>query len=200
MSNRKSDMYKAAKEFGRLLDERLAKKIHTTEDSIRYIFFHSMMNKMKYDPNDIILEYPHPAIHRARIDTFIQKNSRYPATALEFKFHKTMSSKTNAPGSQYAGSLLKDIFRLASLQKIRPETDCYMVYATDSEMIGYFYNMNNKLWRFFNNKKTLINQKFINDKSPTFIKSAGTVIDCSVELVLKQDGIYYAIRIYRILT
>ena len=191
-------MHEAAEEFGRLLEERFSKKIHTTEDSIRYTFFHSMMGKMKYGPNDIILEYPHPTIPRARIDTFIQKNSTYPATALEFKFHRTIPSETNAPRPQHAGSLFKDIFRLARLQKIMPETDCYLVYVTDHEMMGYFHNEGNKLSGFFNNEKTLINREFISDKSQTFIESAGDVIDCSTELALKQDGKDHAVRIYRI--
>ncbi len=129
--NRNPDMHEAAKEFSEILGKRFSKKIHTTEDSIRYIFFHSMMSKMKYGPNDIMLEYPHPAIRRARIDTFIHQNSTYPATALEFKFHRAYHGKTMAPIPQHAESLFKDIFRLVRLQKIMPGTDCYLVYVTD---------------------------------------------------------------------
>ena len=46
--------------FAGLLEERFAAEIHTTEDSIRYLLFSSLLTHGGLTPNDITLEYPTP--------------------------------------------------------------------------------------------------------------------------------------------
>ena len=57
--------------FGELLDERLLRHVYTTEDSIRYTFFHCLTSHAGINPVDIILEQPHPAIDGAKVDLYI---------------------------------------------------------------------------------------------------------------------------------
>jgi hypothetical protein len=63
-------------QFSKLLEKRFPKEIFTTEDSIRYTFFHCLVNYAKLQPSDIILEYPHPSIPNAKIACTQQKRTK----------------------------------------------------------------------------------------------------------------------------
>lgn len=48
--------------FSELLQERLAQKIYTTEDFVRYTFFTALLNKVTVRTIEVILEYLHPNV------------------------------------------------------------------------------------------------------------------------------------------
>lgn len=55
--------------FGDMLETRLLNEVFSTEDSVRYTFFAALLGAGALRPEQIILEYPHPVIARAEIDT-----------------------------------------------------------------------------------------------------------------------------------
>jgi len=63
-------MKEVLEEFSILLRERLS-KMYTTEDSVRFTFFAALLKRTNIAPHEIILEYPHPKIPGAEVDTYI---------------------------------------------------------------------------------------------------------------------------------
>lgn len=116
--------------FHELLRLRLASHVPTTEDSVRYTFFAALL-ATGIAPEEVVLEYKHPSIPNALIDTVRLDNLRV-ATAIEFKYHRVANS--TSPKPQKAGDLLHDISRLLQL----PEPiGRYLVYVTDADMADY---------------------------------------------------------------
>jgi len=180
----------AFREFAKLLEDRFHKGTFTTEDSIRYTFFYCLSNYGNLHPSEIILEYPHPSISNAKVDTYIPpKNNRF-GLVFEFKFDRAIPSAKTAPRPQKAGKIFMDIMRLTlfpSHDKIRR----YFVYVTDEEMASYFQNKHNQLNDFFNlmPQQTLrVDKAYINRHSMTFVKSVGTnIVPCEIMCLLSKE-------------
>src|SRR5436309_2964376 len=94
--------------FASLLNERLQRGVQTTEDCIRYTFFHAALQE-GIAHTDVVLEYRHPAIVGAQIDTLITRDG---GVAIEFKYDRANPGGTNQNRTQRAAAVLNDIFRL----------------------------------------------------------------------------------------
>ncbi|NMX21939.1 hypothetical protein C5S30_05815 [ANME-1 cluster archaeon GoMg4] len=98
--------------FSTLLRERLS-KTYTTEDSVRYTFFITLLKQTNIAHHEIILEYPHPEISGAKIDTYIPSTSERKGITLEFKYDRQIPSGKHSPRPQKAGKLFNDIYKLS---------------------------------------------------------------------------------------
>jgi hypothetical protein len=65
--------------FSELLGDRFFKAITTTEDSVRYTLFFCLTKHWDIDPSDIVLEYPHPRISGAEVDTYVMPKNEHLA-------------------------------------------------------------------------------------------------------------------------
>ena len=137
---------KPIKRFSFLLRSRLDKDIFTTEDSVRYTFFAALLESGELQPENMILEFPHPHIARAQIDTWIPSHNK-ETLAIEFKYDRQIPSKKNMPRTQKAGAIFNDLRRLTMLAA-RGDTRCLIVYLTDKEMAVYLSNPENGLSDF----------------------------------------------------
>ena len=169
-------------QFAELLNDRFFKNIYSTEDSIRYTLFYCLTQAEEIHPSDIILEYPHPRIPGARIDTYIPPTDKRNGLVFETKFDREIPSRKNSPRTQKAGRVFADIIRLAHFS--HENVQRYFIYITDKEMAVYFQNRANRLDDFFNlnQKDTLsLNRSYIENHNRTFIATAGKrIIDCEV--------------------
>jgi len=178
------------KEFAKLLGERLRLGVFTNEDSIRYTFYTALLSSGGLSHTDVILEYPHPVIPRAEIDTIIRSVNDRPPVAVEFKYDRANPGGKNQNRTQRAGAVVNDIFRLAkvpnSLAAVR-----YFVYVTDAEMAGYFRNPSNRLADLFDVSGTTrfaLNPSVFQGFPQTFVTCiASHECDCLVGNVLAAD-------------
>ena len=185
--------------FANLLKERTHFKIPTTEDAVRYLFFHTMTHHLKISPNDMLLESPHPDDKKQKVDMIISSSETRPELAFEFKFHRCMK-KTNGR-TTHAGQLFNDVFRLAMYKKYKENSRCFVVYATDSTMMNYFCNQENNLDDFFNldvDKSLHIGEIYVKNHAPTFIDNCKTVYDCDVSTRLNMDFDNLYVRIFEV--
>ena len=185
--------------FANLLKERTYSKIHTTEDSVRYLFFHTMTHHLEISPNDILLESQHPDDNTKKVDMIISSSETRPELVFEFKFHRDTGSKMHL--TMNAGELFNDIFRLAMYKNHIENSRCFAIYATDSKMVKYFRNPGNNLDDFFNlntDKNLHIDERYVKNHAPTFIKGCGCVCDCEVSMHLKMDFDNLSIMIFEI--
>lgn len=134
--------------FTKLLEERLTNEVFTTEDAVRYTFFLTLIENRYCKHTDILLEMPHPTIPKGEVDLFIHAGDTHPATAFEFKYDRPIPSEKNAPRTQKAGAVFKDLFRLARVPK-ETATQRFFIYLTAQEMADYFRNPANRLNLFF---------------------------------------------------
>lgn len=193
------ELDEAFQSFAILLKERIYSGTYTTEDSVRYLFFHSVTHTFGISPNEILLEYPHPADSKKEVDMIVVSSETRPKFAFEFKFHRSTGS--TMPRTMNAGQLFKDIFRLAMYKRHNETSRCFVVYATDSTMMNYFCNKGNKLNDFFNldiDKSLLIDKKYVKKHTKTFIEYCECVCDCKASMCLKQDFDNLSIRIFEI--
>ena len=187
--------------FANLLKERMYSKIFTTEDSVRYLFFHTMTYNLEISPNDILLESQHPGDKKQKVDTVISSSENRSELAFEFKFHRGMK-KTNGR-TTHAGQLFNDVFRLAMYKKYKENSRCFVVYATDSTMMNYFCNRGNNLDDFFNlgiDESLHIDERYVKNHADTFINNCETVYDCEVSMYLKSDFDNLFVRIFEVKT
>jgi len=164
--------------FAGLLGERFAVGIHTTEDSIRYLFFSSLLTHGGLTPNDIPLEYPHPVFAGKTVDTYVLPAGGREAMVAEFKYDRNTSTGMNRPRSQQAGQIFADIGRLARFSIAGSAIRRYLIYVTDGEMQGYFRNPQNGLEWFLDGeigKEVLLDPDRLNGLSATFRKNAGEI-------------------------
>jgi len=188
--------------FSRFLEERLLSGAFTTEDSVRYTFFYALINCNFCQPFEIILEQPHPTIQNAKVDLFIQTKGERSATAVEFKYDRPIPSEKNVPKTQKAGSVIKDLFRLARVPN-EFASRRYFIYLNTPEMATYFRNPQNHMDSFFElpeGRTLLIDPNYISGNAATFGKVLGTMpIDCKVSNVLHRDlSQKHFLRIYQI--
>ena len=134
-------------DFARLLTERIQAGVRTTEDTVRYTFYNALRESGRFGHTEIVLEYPHPTIGGAEIDTLIQPKQGSSA-AIEFKYDRGNKGGTNQNRTQRAGLALADMFRLAKVPN-EIAANRFFLYVTDSEMAGYFKNPTNRLHQFF---------------------------------------------------
>ena len=166
-------MIEILENFADLLDERLKHEVITTEDSVRYTFFAALIDT-GVKPHEVVLEYPHPAIDRAKIDTWIPAHDGR-SVALEFKYDRDPPGGMNQPKTQKAGSVFKDLHRqvrVAEGVKIRS----YFVYVTSEEMAVYFRNPNNghaEFWDLATGHTLDIDEAYFAAKPKTFMNALG---------------------------
>ncbi|KAA8787112.1 hypothetical protein ABIE27_003360 [Paenibacillus sp. 4624] len=135
--------------FSSLLNERLLyNDIRTTEDTIRYTFFASLILTEHIKPHEIILEYPHPGIINKEVDAYIPSVKEKQGIIVEIKYDSNTLALTNSSRTMKAGKIVNDLFRLAHFN-IDPHAKKWMIYVTDEEMNGYFSNIKNGLNDFY---------------------------------------------------
>ena len=86
------ELDEAFRSFAILLKERIYSGIYTTEDSVRYLFFHSVTRTFGISPNEILLESSHPADGKKEVDMVLLSSETRPEFAFEFKFHRSTGS------------------------------------------------------------------------------------------------------------
>ena len=191
-------------DFATYLSERLHRGVFTSEDSVRYTFFHALVSSGSCSHSDIVLEMPHPALSGKKIDTVIEPSRGGPSAALEFKYHSRIPSGENQPRPQNAGKCFDDIFRLARLTE--PEaTVRFFVYVTDDEMAEYLHNPRNGLSEWFDlphETPYRITREFIARRPPTFQKEANKhycprTVTCHFSRELRDS---HWLKVYRVET
>ncbi len=179
------------KSFSSLLQERFGNGIITTEDSIRYLFFHSVLQNGLVLPNQIVLEYPHTAIEKAEIDTYIDFGNNKIAL-FEFKYDREIPSGRNLPKTMKAGAIFNDIYRLAVFSEKEKEVSKYFIYVTDKNMHGYFTNPSNNLERVYNLPENCVfhlNADFMADKPETFNNQISGPLNCKIGKIFGDDNL-----------
>jgi hypothetical protein len=161
------------KRFGDLLHARLNAGAFTTEDSVRYTFFAALLEGEHLKPEEIVLEFRHPTIADAEIDTWVP-NLRGVATAIEFKYDRDFPSGKNSPRTQKVGKVFHDLYRLGQLDSTAKR---FFVYLASSEMTKHFMSERNRLTEFFGLKPGLslrIDADFCAGRAKTFLSVLGT--------------------------
>lgn len=186
-------------DFANLLDSRLRDGVLTTEDSLRYTLFVSMLNH-HVPPNSVILEYPHPEIPRAQIDTWISEYCDN-SIAIEFKYDRKTPGGKNQPKTQKAGSVFQDLFRLQLANK-KTEADCYFIYLTDVEMYVYFTNPDNghhELFELPQHAVFRVDKNYFSERSQSFMNKLKEPFEMSITNVSGRSlsGEHH-LRIYRV--
>jgi hypothetical protein len=159
--------------FVNMLTQRFEAEVRTTEDSVRYTYFAALLEH-GIRPEHVILEYPHPEILNAEIDTWIQISPQAPI-ALEFKYHRNPPNARHQAKTMNAGSLFRDIGRLRQLNAATNAT-CYFVYVTTREMAVYFMNSANGWGNFFSlipESEMLIEAAWFENRPLTFKRKLG---------------------------
>lgn len=188
--------------FCDLLQKRFGKTMGTTEDAIRYTFFHAITTKMNIDPHNVELESLHPnsKSQREQIDAIVHQSDK--VLVFEFKYHRKLP-KNRSNVTDKAGQVFYDIFRLARYKKSNPTSRCFFVYVSDSMMADYFKNKKNTLDDFFDlekNTKLTINKEYLKNKSITFLQNCGEVYECILYSYFKKEIKSHFIKIYEIET
>lgn len=160
--------------FGELLHARLERGAFTTEDSVRYTFFAALLEREELKPEDVVLEFSHPSIPGAEIDTWIP-NLGGAAIAVEFKYDRDIPSGRNTPRTQKVGKVFHDLYRLGQLD---PTAKRLFVYLASSEMTKHFMSERNNLSEFFGLKPGIslrIDEQFCAGRAKTFLSVLGTI-------------------------
>ena len=159
--------------FGEMLETRLAEGVFTTEDSVRYTFFAALLEAGSLRPEQVILEFPHPVVARAEVDTWIPDFGD-ESIALEFKYDRETPGGTNSPKPNKAGKIFHDLHRLLLMKGDRALRRIF-VYLTSAEMTGYMNNPRNGLHQFFSLVPEVVLEvqpDFFRSKSATFQRAA----------------------------
>lgn len=173
--------------FAEFLNKRIESEQHLTEDSVRYAFFLAVMQTTPIQQHEIILELPHPLFPGKEIDTYIAAADERLEMFCEFKFHR--ASKSTSPKPQKAGSLFKDIGRLASL--ISNGRHCLVIYFTCAEMATYYEKHATSysgFWKQQTGGVILYDERFVAKTTDTFRKAcaehhfARVLVEFSVNL------------------
>ena len=186
--------------FAELLERRLKRGVFTTEDAVRYTFFIALVQALSLQPEDIVLEHDHGAIARAKIDTWIPSFDGH-AYGIEFKYDRPIPSGKNAPLTQKAGQIIKDMFRLAKIDTtLKAET--VFVYLATREMAGYFSNPNNGLADLFGlrtGSSLHIDSRYLANRPETLRRAAGEVTPCMVmSLCSREFAAAHQLRVFRV--
>ena len=186
--------------FEALIRARLEKGVFTTEDSVRYTFFSALLDTTGLRPEHVILEFPHPGIPRAKIDTWIPDLDGR-TMAFEFKYDREIPSDRNSPRTQKAGKVFNDIHRLEIISQ-STDADCVFVYLASGEMSGYMSNPQNGISDFFLLHPATsmnIDAEFLNSKATTFRGAVGgefaARLTCLHSASLPKE---HELRVYRV--
>lgn len=114
--------------------------VAVNEDTLKYVVFNELI-KSGISITQLALEYPHPEIDKARIDTVVVDENYVPEIAVEFKYHHRLPSRRNRDRTAAVGQLLADFSRLGRF----PDVQRLVVYLTDDEMLKYFSSQSNGL-------------------------------------------------------
>ena len=174
--------------FSKLLETRLGKRVFTTEDSVRYTFFAALLDVTNLKPEQVILEYSHPAIDGAKVDTWIQELLG-ETVAIEFKYDRKIPSGKNSPKPQKAGKLFHDLYRLLVIDGHDPIRKIF-VYLTSEEMAKYMRKSKNGLNDFFSLKQgeeLEIKVDFFTNKAPTLQKAASPLFNAKLVSLWNQS-------------
>ena len=193
----------AFNEFSDLMQERIFRSVHTTEDSIRYTLFHALTKSLSIGPSDVIMEYPHPTIEKKLVDTVIPPKDARLGLVFEFKYDREHPGGKSQPKTMKAGLVFKDLFRLARFDQENHRR--FFVYMTDREMAVYFSNGSNRLEDFFNleeGRELRIDDEYMAGRPATFVKAVGDLfIECTITCHLERlVGGSMWLRIYEIET
>lgn len=193
-------MIKIFEQFGRVLEKRFRRKVFTTEDSIRYTFFASLL-KSGVTPDQVVLEYPHRVIDRAEIDTWLPSYNG-GSIAVEFKYDRDPPGGKNQPKTQKAGAVFEDLRRQVLLAE-KKEVRSYFVYVTSEEMAVYFRNPKNghsKWWGLGSGSEVLVDDEYLSKKPQAFLGTLGS------SFVAKVVGVFHSnlpggnyVRVYEVL-
>lgn len=187
--------------FESLLEERFKIDKNISEDTIRYLFFSSLILSNSAKPNDIFLEYPHPQIEKAKIDTYINFKNEKPNWVIEFKFDRKIPSQKSSPKTMKAGKFFKDLYRLKTFN-MNDNSRYFFIYVTDPEMFYYFNNESNGLKSFFNleiNKTFYMSENYLDGKSTTFTDMFPKNFSCNIQSIYtKNFSNNYFVRIYEV--
>jgi hypothetical protein len=134
--------------FQELLRDRLTGAGRLAEDSIRYSLGLALQQKAGIADSEILIPYDHPAIERAKIDSYLPASEQHGPAAWELKYDRAIPSGKNQPRSNKAGALLNDFFRLAVFPG-PPDLERVVIYLADSEMASYLRNPRNGLGGLF---------------------------------------------------
>ena len=192
-----------------ILDERFSKGVPTTEDSVRYCFFHILVCSRKIcRPNEVVLEYrplvvpktktdtrlfksiaeyEAEIVPKTQIDTVILRGKGDPDCAIEFKFHR--DPKGDSGKNQQAGGLFGDIFKQAEFKQACRKATCYVVYVTDMVMHKHFNRASDirKTWYGLERGKQLLLAEgdFAGEKKKSIRDGIKTFVPCSVKRIVK---------------
>lgn len=185
--------------FADLIRERIEAGTPTTEDSVRYTFFAALLEN-GVAAKDVVLEYPHPAIARAEVDTWLPSYQGV-AVAIEFKYDRDPPGGKNQPRTQKAGSVFRDLRRL-SLTAAETKAKSYFVYLTTAEMAIYFRNPNNGHHGLFGlrpGETTTIKNSYFEGKPNTFMATLGEKFEATLTTVMSRSlPAGYELRIYEV--
>ncbi len=186
-------------DFCKLLEARFKGKILTTEDSVRYTFFASMLYN-NVEPDTVILEFPHPNIPKAKIDTWMP-NFHGNAVAIEFKYDRDPPGGKNQPKTQKAGSAFRDLRRL-QLINTNPYAARYFVYVTTKKMDTYFRNPDNghkEIYELPPCRSVNIKESYFSDKPKSFMDKLEEPFEAKITNALKSSlpGDHF-LRIYEV--
>ena len=186
-------------DFTKLLEYRFNGGILTTEDSVRYTLFASMLQH-NIDPDMVILEFPHPEIPRAQIDTWIP-DFQGKSIAIEFKYDRETPGGSNQPKTQKAGAVFRDLRRL-QLVSTKTSAACYFVYVSTEEMNAYYKNPTNghrELYELSPGSSVEIKKSYFLGKPRTFMNELQKYFEANITSVLKSSlsGGHF-LRIYKI--
>src|SRR5439155_6826825 len=134
--------------FSAMLRARFTAGVFTTEDSVRYTFYSAASLYGGIRHTEVVLEFPHPVIEDARIDTIINGcgGTRLDCNRVQVRPGQPWRVKPeqNATSGVGVGGHFPP--------RKDSDGDCaqrYFIYVTDSEMAAYFKNPANRLCEFF---------------------------------------------------
>ena len=183
-------------DFARLLETRVSREVPTTEDSVRYTLFAAMLRN-NVEPQAVILEFPHPVIPRAEVDTWMS-DFQGKDVAIEFKYDRDPPGGKNQPKTQKAGAVFGDLRRLQLLGK---RAVCYFIYVTTKEMDVYFGNPSNgheELYKLLPGNSIEIRESYFSDKPKTFMTAVGGMFEATVTGVVKRSFGGHYLRVYNV--
>lgn len=123
--------------FATLLAERLKEGSYTTEDAVRYCFHLGLLQESVVPHHRIILEFPHPSVNGAEVDTWIEPTEKEKGLAVEFKYDRKLPGQGTINKTQRAGKVFHDLYRLS---KISTDYTRVFIYVATREMNIYFRN------------------------------------------------------------
>ena len=138
---------KICTQFKELLDERFKSGLFTTEDTIRYLFFHAC-TEHGVKPNSVTLEdkaaFSESESGNEELDTFVQANENIglEPLAIEFKYHR--KGKNTNPPRWWLATLLCDFYRLQHLAPGYAAARRLSVYVASKEMEAVIDGMEKK--------------------------------------------------------